>query len=1317
VAGLIRKLWRVAAGVFAGVVILAAVLIGLLRLALVQVPEYREQIQAELSDALGWPVEIGALDARLGLRGPELNFRDAQVMSRDGERVLVRASSGGVDFDFRALLQGQLLPGTVSLAGLSLRIERDAEGRWRLYGEQGPFFTEDAVTGDSRVMPALAGLPQLRLELREARLAYEDRQHGVGPWTFRLEELDLELDDGTLAGSARGRLPEALGEDFSLSADIQSQDARGRPRAWSGGAEFSALELGVLGIALGQAELLPSQGVLGGSLSASADDGGLARVAGQLQGQDLGLPDSIRLDSPAGRPYERVGARFEWGRIAAGWRVDISALQVERGGRRWQSDRVQLAMRQEESVRHLEASADLLQLEDLLPAAGWLPEAARSTITELAPEGALRELEARLDLPADEGGVADGRIAARFDGLSVRARRPVPGLRNLSGQVSGDSRSGSIELDSREIEFAMPWLFREPLAVAAAAAALEWTRDADGLRLSVPSLELSNADATVSAQGELQLPADDSSPTLELEAVARDVTLSAAPGYLPVGKMPDKVVGWLDRALLGGTVEEAKVVFRGATRQFPFRDDEGLFKAEFDVSGAELAFDPGWPEATGLEASVRFENEGLWAEVREARLLQVEAGPATVSIPDLRQGQLSIEGEARGQLPELREFVLASTLLERLLGPGLKPAEIGAGRAVAGVNLSLPLRELKNARAQVELQVSDAVLGYAFLGEPLRDINGVISIDNARVWSSELNATLAGFPLRADIAVSNDGDIRIEGGGSIDAAGLARVLRVPIDSWVEGETRWQAALAFPGPDSLEVIELGFRSELQGFAIDLPAPLGKTADDARSLRVEIAFPTPGMTDWDAEWDESLRLRARMDHAGAEPRFMAVPGGVPGNVEAEPPGMVFSGTVERLDLGAWLALARPAEVDGRGISDAIAGGRLLIGRLEAPLISFDDLLFDLARVDSGWRAELSAVEVVGSATVPYNVYGVEPVTVRLDRLWLDSAAEQAPGEPAPADQQAAEDQPARLDPSLIPSLDIEVNDLRYGEIRFGDVSARVLHEGDGFELIGLESTGDGFIFQAEGSSRLSDTVDASRLGINVRSEDLGATLEFMGFRRSVEAEEATFEADVEWQGGLPSNWLAAIEGDASISIRDGTLLGVDPGAGRVFGLLSVQALPRRLALDFKDVFGEGTAFDRITGDFRFSQGDAYTDNLLMQGPSAEMVLVGRTGLVARDYDQRAVIAADLGRTLPVAGTVVAGPAVGAALFLLSEVLRKPFQAQITYRITGPWENPEIERLGAGSLAPPPETSPPSLEMLPDEMLPDEILPPEDPQQEDE
>jgi len=1276
VAGLIRRFWRISAAAFAGVVILLAVLVGLARLALVQVPEYRGQIESWAGEALGWPVAIGAMDARLGLRGPELRFTNARILTRDRESTLVVAATGSMRFDSLSLLRGQLRPGAVSLAGVSLRIERNIEGRWRIFGDAGPALAErvSAPDEDGTDLPRIEDLPAGQLRLEDLRVEFEDQFRKHGPWEFQVDALELMLGGGQLELSIAGMLPEALGRKLALSALITAQDERGRPRDWSGGVSFTALDLQAVGEAIGRPDRVPATGIVDGNLSANADETGLVRLAGDILARDLRLPEApaYRAASPHS-PYDHLGAAFEWVRTADGWHARVTDLDVERNARRWVSPAAAIMFESDGTVRRIEARLDHAELADLAPLAGWLPAASGEMVEQLAPTGAVRALEAHLDLPADQGLPPDVYVNARIENLSLEAHERWPALRNVSGSIAGDLYAGSVELDTREAEVALPWMFREPIVLAAAKATVYWVRDGQHIQLRAPRFALVNDDASAAGEAALTIPSDGSSPQLEIEAVVRDIRLAAASRYIPVNKTPVKVVAWLDDALLAGRVDEARLVLSGATRKFPYRDGGGRFKAEFDIVEGALDFDPDWPNVTGLDAGVRFENEGLWADVRGARLLDVEAGPAKVAIPDLARGKLAITGEARGSLPAFREFALAAEQLEGILGPGLEPAEFTAGRVSAEIDLSLPLLALADFRARVELRIVGGVAGYQFLGEPLRDIDAQLSIDNARVSARDVSATLAGWPVNADVVADDDGAVRLEARGRLDASGLAQVLRTPFHGLVTGEGDWESELRFPAPGSPAPLRLEISSLLEGFASDLPEPFRKRAGEARGLRVRAEFPDSELMDLEFEWNDTLQVSARVDRSGPAPVFAAVPGAI----EGEPPGLVFRGTIDRLDLGAWLGIELPGEVTTGALTEAIAGGRLLVGAVSAPLIRLEDALFELSRGDDRWRLEVAADRTQGHVEVPFTLYGDEPVVVRLDQLWLGGAAAEDPD--------AA---PAVLHPAKVPALDIEIEDVYLGTVRVGSVSARVLHEADGIELIGLEAIGQGFILQAEGSSRLSATIDESRLGIRISSDNVGQTLEFTGFRRSMEAREGRFEAEVSWRGGLRSDWLAVMEGEGSIMIRDGKLVGVEPGAGRVFGLLSIQALPRRLALDFKDVFGEGTSFDRITGDFRFANGHALTENLLMRGPSADMVVVGRTGLVARDYDQTAVIAADLGRTLPVAGAVVAGPAVGAALYLLSEILRKPFQAQVTYRMTGPWENPVIEKLAAGSTAPRPE-----------------------------
>jgi uncharacterized protein YhdP len=168
------------------------------------------------------------------------------------------------------------------------------------------------------------------------------------------------------------------------------------------------------------------------------------------------------------------------------------------------------------------------------------------------------------------------------------------------------------------------------------------------------------------------------------------------------------------------------------------------------------------------------------------------------------------------------------------------------------------------------------------------------------------------------------------------------------------------------------------------------------------------------------------------------------------------------------------------------------------------------------------------------------------------------------------------------------------------------------------------------------------------------------------------------DLSWSGGPRGDLLESLDGEVRVRIGTGQLAEVKPGAGRVFGLMSIAALPRRLSLDFRDVFGKGFGFDKIDGTFTLVDGNTYTCDLSLESPAANIGIVGRAGLVSRDYEQTAVISASFGNALPVAGALVAGPQVAAALLIFSQIFKKPLQevSQVYYRVSGSWDEPLIE-----------------------------------------
>ncbi|MDZ7644827.1 MAG: AsmA-like C-terminal region-containing protein [Woeseiaceae bacterium] len=176
------------------------------------------------------------------------------------------------------------------------------------------------------------------------------------------------------------------------------------------------------------------------------------------------------------------------------------------------------------------------------------------------------------------------------------------------------------------------------------------------------------------------------------------------------------------------------------------------------------------------------------------------------------------------------------------------------------------------------------------------------------------------------------------------------------------------------------------------------------------------------------------------------------------------------------------------------------------------------------------------------------------------------------------------------------------------------------------------------------------------------------------------------DVPLADGHGADFLDSLDGNVEVRLGTGQLDEVDPGAGRMFGLLSVVALPRRLSLDFRDVLDEGFVFDEITGSFRIDDGNAWTCDLSLKGPAADVGIVGRAGLAAQDYRQAAIVSADVGNTLPVVGAVVAGPQVAAALLIFSQIFKKPLQemGQIYYAIDGSWQDPAVDTADAQRFA---------------------------------
>ena len=998
---------------------------------------------------------------------------------------------------------------------------------------------------------------------------------------------------------------------------------------------------------------------------------GVASLATAYAGRALPLTDG-----EAAFRYRRDGS----GRFAL-------AAEVQRlvsDGRAWPAGRYSATVYGRGArVERVAVAADTVELALAAPfveaLAGARPALAQ-WLAEARPQGTLENLALayRPGAPWPQGLA----LTTGIRDLALARSGSRPGVAGLSGRITTTGTSGHARLASGRLTADLTHLFRFPFSFDRARGGIRWQRQDADWRLDLDGLELANDDLHLRLRGDLRLPAGHA-PYLRLFGELRDGDIGAVPRYLPAAIMYDDTVRWLDRGLVSGRIPSAALLFHGAVDEFPFDHGNGRFEVRAQGVDGIVDYQAGWPRLEEIAADVIFDGRTMAIHSNSAKLLSSDLREVTATIPDLnaRDPALTIRGRALGPAQDGMRVLLQTPLRRRF-------EDHLAGTTVGGpLETALDFTYLLGSHA---LSL-DGVVGFAGNAIDfgpwdltLGGVDGDLHLTHTGFDASGIRATLRGLPVQLDLATherSGDTVLAIGVEGVADPASLAAAWHRPAPAWLEGSTAWEARLDLPLEDtgSRRPTAVTLRSRLEGLAVNLPAPLGKPAAEARALRIDTE---PGPGAWRVRFDygEDLRGVVLVDPAADPPAVLR--GGIRfggGEPELHDTGVALRGTVPELPLDAWLTTLGahrrgPGAAGGPDLLDTVDLVDVRVGAVEVLGERTADLHLVARRPPrGGWTLELSSPPLDGSVSIPPDL-GAEPLVADLRRLHLT-----LPGE--------ADTRVRPWDPRKLPALTLRCADLKVGDVALGAVRLRAARHPRGLRIQELTTTGELLSSEASGEWLVADGAPVSRFDLRMRTPDLGATLPRLGYNASgLEGGRARVSLDAAWAGAPMELSLERVRGELALDIRDGRLTDLDPGAGRIFGLLSVQALPRRLKLDFRDLFQRGMRYDRIEGRFTLAGGDAYTNDLRMVTPSAEVAIAGRVGLARQDYDQLVTVIPDMSATLPVAGAIAGGPigaAVGAAAaFLTEKLLNRNLGSAIQsqYTITGPWSDPVIEKLTA-------------------------------------
>jgi len=1293
-----------------------------------RIGDYRDVLQQQASRAMGVRLEIGGIQTQGGWWVPWFEVNDVRLFDREGRealrlpRVLAAVSP-------LSLVRGKFEQ--LDIEQPELEIRRDAQGHvWvagldtQMGGEGGGadwFFSQPEFV-------VRGGVVHWRDESRA------DRTQASAP-VLTLKAVDMSIQNRWFRHELRADVtpPEALGRRISVRGKFYQRpwQSAGDWAQWSGEA-FA--ELPYVNLATLRQWISMDKG-----LSLQEGRGAVRVWADVDKGQPVGVTADVALDAVdvrLGADLLPLSLRHVHGRLGAqavAGDVEISSQDLvfdTQEGEHWPGGVVRVGWRGD-GFDAGSLSADRLDLDALtqigqrLP----LPEAWRTMLARVQPQGQVNQLKATWQKNDDNtlhysshGQVR--QLSMQRDTLAESPLAHVPGLQGAQLEFDLTHKSGQARVSFNKGSVTLPMGLDEPtLTLDDATAQLAWQIKGDAVSVQFTQGRVVNADVSGEFNGNWKTGEGDARwpGVLDLTASIARADVSRVHRYLP-NTLPAHVRTYVRDAVLAGQASHATLRLRGHLSDMPFDNPKlGEFRIASHITQGRYAYVPSesakttptqvWPALTDLDGDLVFDRRALHFKGRTQLAIAPEVVWQKVDahIADLAKPTVNVTGEGHGPVQQVLDMVAKSPLNE-LTGTVLNKSQ-ATGEANYKLALTLPIDALHTSKVQGSV---------AFSGNALQIIPGTPVLNHTR---GQLQFSEQGFALQGVQAQLLGGDATLDGGLSFARGDDQSPLQLKINGHLTAEGLRQArelgfvsrlALRANGKSAYSAIlglrrgqpELLISSDLKGMALSLPAPLSKPAATAMPLKIETQLTRESLQPKSRVLQDQIKVTLDRwvsvtyvrDLSGPRPRVLrggiAVGQSVADAVPMRDNAVSLNLRLPMVDLDAWntalTQLTGTSPVKRKAVAKSVIGSEAPDEGAQDYMPTFAALQADQIRVadrvihkvvvggtrqDDLWRLNIGADELNGSAEVRPSRGNVPA------QLYVRLAYLNIPPSLVPDVERMLTEQP-----SSIPTLDIVVGELTLRGKKLGRVEIEAVNRVGSnvareWRLNKLNVTLPEATLTANGSWMADGPrLRRTQLSFVLAIKDSGELLTRLGTPGAIRHGEGRLEGQVTWQGSPITLDYASMSGKMNLAIEKGQFLKTEPGAARLLGVLNLQALPRRLSLDFSDLFSDGFAFDFVRGDVRIDQGVAATNNLQMKGVVAGALIEGSADLVRETQKLKVVVVPEINAGTASLYMATINPLVGLTSYLAQMVLSKPLVRAGTteFQIDGTWVNPRVTKV---------------------------------------
>ena len=921
------------------------------------------------------------------------------------------------------------------------------------------------------------------------------------------------------------------------------------------------------------------------------------------------------------------------------------------------------------------------------------------------------------------------QVLSHFSQLNSRYSSGIPGVENVSGKLSYINQYLALDFSAEQGELDFNELFVAAFPYQKISAEVSANFNDNHRSLAVNDLVLSSEVINISADLEVTLPKEEETH-LSLLANISNADASLVGRYLPLPLMSDSLISYLNKAFISGRIDDAQVLINGPINHFPFTDGSGIFTVDAELSEAEFKFAEDWPAITEFFANLNFTNNSMLITGRSGSLTGLDITGVKAAIADLgNESILTVDAEINSTKTDYIAALMNQSSLQSSVGSVLEQLKL-SGEVSGDFQLTLPLNDNAKALASGNIKFAG---NQARLQTPqmhFNDIFGQLNFKNDKITTQNLQLIWQELPVQLSIQGADkrdyyDTNIKLK--SQWQEKNWLSHLPENLQAYIQGNLDWQGELSlYQHHQGGFSYQAELNSDLSSTQFNLPTPYTKNIGQVNRLVIKVDGQM-AQSNVRVSLADEMQFTGVLDHDNTVfTRANLMLGR--GKMALPSDGFHITTKLANADFATWqplisdiMASVNEPKIDTFKNPNLVPQHRLFpkpkrirgsVDKLTIGEQSLHNLSFNLLDKQDWWRLEVNAKETRGQIKI-YPDWLTQGMDINAEFLNIqlankkENTAEQAAESlfainavnsmvqrKQELTNMAENDTLTHKETIIetkaykdnifanIPPITFHCDSCIIDNLNLGEVDAKIKRLDQETIVLNdfLAKRGKSSL-TLSGQWRHNQQESESSLIADLLIEDIETEFQALDYDSIIKDSGANINLDLNWQGGFHNFDIEQLNGNVSGRLDDGYLADINDKA-RVFSVLSLQSLVRKLTLDFRDIFSDGMFYSSIQGDYQLQKGVVTTNNTEMKGTAGDLFMKGHTNLISGDLHYDLSYKPNLTSSLPVLAWIAssANPVFFAAGVAIDQVIKSQVVSEFLFELSGTIANPifeEVER----------------------------------------